>query len=201
MHEQPGTVRHGNGLEWIMVLFGLVVISFVVITIIIFAICLALEHFCQEKTSKDKDAVAPFSVAEYYKRKEKLTLQILEDKKPVSHTIVLWWGLKGLRLNDDGSLEWISRKNPVNQNVFYQSQNSICTTNHPLDVRMNMCQSTQSQIDDLQLQNVALRIQAAQMNQNMAMISLLSAYQYSRYSGYGYCGRDVTGRLIRDLRT
>lgn len=189
LYEQPGTVRHGNGLEWIMGLFGCVVTSFVVSMIIIGAIQLLFAYFRQEKTGKDKDAVAPFSVAEYYKRKEKLTLQILEDKKPVSHTIVLWWGLDGLRLNEDGSREWISRKNTVNQNIFYPSQQSICTPNHPIDIRMNMCQSTQSQIDALKMQNVALQTQAEQINQNMAIISLLhQTYPYTRYICYGYPG-------------
>lgn len=100
----------------------------------------------RKKCKNDKGSIIePFSVAEYFKRKEKLNIELLEEQKAAKHTIVLWWGLDGLRMNEDGSTEWIKKKS-VNQNVFYQHQ----------------------------------------------------TYQYIRYSGYGYPGRDVTGRLIRD---
>ena len=67
----------------------------------------------------------PFVVSEYYDRMEKAALDILENQEPVDQTIILWWGLDGLRLNEDGELEWISRKTPkpVNQNVSYHLAN------------------------------------------------------------------------------
>lgn len=52
----------------------------------------------------------PFSVAEYMDRIDRAQVEILSNQKPVDQTIILWWGLDGLRLNEDGTLEWITRK-------------------------------------------------------------------------------------------
>ena len=73
------------------------------------------------------EPLEPFVVSEYYDRMEKAALDILEHQEPVNQTIILWWGLDGLRLNEDGDLKWISRKKlkPVNQSVFYQTCQSI----------------------------------------------------------------------------
>ena len=75
-----------------------------------------------------------FGVYEYLSRIENATLEIEENKKPADPVIVLWWGLDGLRLNQDGSMEWISRKKPkpVNQNVSYQP----CQAIHPIQTGM-----------------------------------------------------------------
>lgn len=54
----------------------------------------------------------PFLVSEYYERMEKSALDIQKGQEPVDSIIVLWWGLDGLRLNESGELEWISRKEP-----------------------------------------------------------------------------------------
>ena len=51
------------------------------------------------------------SVCEYFEHIEKASIEIQENLKPIDHSIILWWGLDGLQLNDDGELEWISRKN------------------------------------------------------------------------------------------
>jgi len=52
----------------------------------------------------------PFIISECLARTEKEYLEILEQQELVEKTIILWWGFDGLRLNEDGSLEWISRK-------------------------------------------------------------------------------------------
>lgn len=52
----------------------------------------------------------PFSVAEYMDRIDRVQVEILSNQKPVDQTIILWWGLDGLRLNENGTLEWITRK-------------------------------------------------------------------------------------------
>jgi len=52
----------------------------------------------------------PFSVSEYYKRIERTWLEFLSEQECVEkYTLVLWVGLDGLRLNDDGTMEWIKR--------------------------------------------------------------------------------------------
>lgn len=143
--------------------------------------------FEREKPSKGQKAEQtksePFIVSEYYGRIEKAALNILEDQKPVDQIIILWWGLDGLRLNDDGSLEWISRKKPepVNQNVFYQSAQSMAQARPPFDY--SMFQSTQAQINALQTQNTVFQMQAAQQAQNMAMMAAFTSL-YPSYSGF-----------------
>lgn len=52
----------------------------------------------------------PFSVSKYLERIERAALDIVENKEPVDHTIILWWGLDGLRLNENGTIEAVSRK-------------------------------------------------------------------------------------------
>lgn len=53
----------------------------------------------------------PFSVPDYLDRMEKLHLKALQERESEEpHIIVLWWGFDGLRLNADGTREWISRR-------------------------------------------------------------------------------------------
>lgn len=57
-----------------------------------------------------------FSVSEYLDRVEREALKLCEEsEKQEPLKIVLWWGLDGLQLNDDGSLEWIRRKSDGRQ--------------------------------------------------------------------------------------
>jgi len=48
-----------------------------------------------------------FVVSEYLARIEKENLEILESREPVEQIVILWWGLDGLRLNEDGTTEQI----------------------------------------------------------------------------------------------
>lgn len=45
-----------------------------------------------------------FSVCDYLDHMENAALEIAEEKEPIDQTIILWWGLDGLRLDEDGSL-------------------------------------------------------------------------------------------------
>lgn len=51
----------------------------------------------------------PFSVTEYLDRMERESLKLAYQSE--EYLIVLWWGFDGLRLNEDGTAEWISRRN------------------------------------------------------------------------------------------
>ena len=68
----------------------------------------------------------PFVISEYYACTEQAALDILETQESVDQTIILWWGLDGLRLNEDGELEWISRKKcrqrPNNDLIQYENE-------------------------------------------------------------------------------
>ena len=159
----------------------------------------------------------PFIVSEYCDRMEKATLDILEHREAVEQTIILWWGLDGLRLNEDGELEWISRKTPkpvnqnedgelewisrktpkpVNQNVPYHPCQSVPAYNPALFAQM---QSTRASIDALRAQNASLQIQAQalQVQQTVQVINSLQQYcvqypaQYPPYFYGGCCGNYV----------
>lgn len=114
----------------------------------------------------------PFIVSEYYDRMEKAALDILEYQEPVDQIIILWWGLDGLRLNEDGTLEWVNRRKPkpIQENAFYQ----LCQFVPAYDPNLlAQTQSTRSSIDALMAQNENLRMQALHAQQTMQLISSL----------------------------
>ncbi len=114
----------------------------------------------------------PFVVSEYFARIEKASLEILESRKPVEQIVILWWGLDGLRLNEDGATEWISRKKsePVSTSVLYQ-----CRSITP-PPQYNIGQSTQAKIDALMAQNMQLQVQSWKAEQSGQMINALQRY-------------------------
>lgn len=132
----------------------------------------------------------PFIVSEYYDQMEKAALDILEQQEPVDQTIILWWGMDGLRLNDDGTLEWVRRKKqkPVQENVFYQLCQSAPAYNPDL---LAQTQSTRASIDDLMAQNASLRMQALQAQQTAQAINSLQqccVQHPAQYPQYRYAG-------------
>lgn len=112
-----------------------------------------------------------FSVSEYFDRIEKASIEILEEIKPVDHTIVLWWGLDGLRLNEDGTLEWTSRKRQTTGNEFYQPCPSIQPVQSGL-LRFG------------QMQNMAVPIYSLALQQRCVQYPA----QYPQYFYGWFCG-------------
>lgn len=116
----------------------------------------------------------PFSVTEYLDRMEREFLKIAD--KSDKYLIVLWWGFDGLRLNEDGTAEWISRKPAPPPQIDYSLcsrpamysglQNAICNT-----------ESMQAQIQCLQAQ----QLQALQSIQIQNMISSISPDPFPPY--------------------
>lgn len=151
-----------------------------------------IPHFIVSRVNRGNDTpkleIAPFSFPAYFDRMEQAALEILENQEPVDQTIILWWGLDGLRLNEDGTLEWISRKKtkPVNQDISYQMCQSIQPNQAGLQQARwtDQTQSTRTKIEELMMRNVALQNQAAQYMQNTAMIGMLSPPIMPGYIGY-----------------
>lgn len=135
-------------------------IIFVIGTAVATVICL-LYYFINERPYENEriEPQEPFILSEYFSHMEQANLYIWENQEPVDKTIILWWGLDGLRLNEDGSLEWISRKKPkpVNQNIFYQPCQSLAYM-----PRLDMVQSTACKIEMLMHQNQQLQFQMHQ---------------------------------------
>ena len=150
------------------------------------------------KTEREQDKQNElFAISEYYASMEKAALDILEHQEPVDQTIILWWGLDGLRLNEDGTLEWVSRRKPepVQENVFYQLCQSAPAYNPDL---LAQTQSTRASIDALMAQNASLQMQAYQAQQGMQLMNSLQQCcvqypaQYPPYF-YGGCCRNYVG--------
>lgn len=104
--------------------------------------------------------VEPFIVSDYLEEMDRALVDILQKQEPVDQIIILWWGLDGLTLDENGELKWISRKKPkpVNQNVSYQPQQGIC-------------QSPAGIINDLQYQNTYCQTQASPQAQIANLIA------------------------------
>lgn len=146
-----------------------------------------LSRFIASRVNRKNDTpkleIEPFSVPAYFDRMEQIALDILEKQEPIGKTIILWWGLDGLRLNEDGTLEWISRKKQkpdmqgtpdpyviptglFSNNVFYQPLQSI--------MQADETQSKRAQIEELMMRNSALQNQTTQLAQSAAMFCMLT---------------------------
>lgn len=86
------------------------------------------EWICSVFMRSKKETIRPnpFIVSEHYGRMEKAALEILEAQEPIDRIIILWWGLDGLRMNEDGTGEWISRKKPLP--ISHSNTGVICAT-------------------------------------------------------------------------
>lgn len=71
-----------------------------------------------------------FSVSAYLDRIERAALVIEQEKEPVDKTIILWWGLEGIKLNADGSIESVSRKEPKSDPKRGESRVCSCAANN-----------------------------------------------------------------------
>lgn len=103
-----------------MICFLIGLIAFVIIVGNFMLLFLDSAHSLKEKDTLYLSK--PFLVSECYERMEKAALNILDELEPVDQTIILWWGLDGILLNENGELEWISRKkqSPVELNISNQ---------------------------------------------------------------------------------
>lgn len=60
-----------------------------------------------------------FNASGCFERMERAQIDIIESRNPIDKSITLWWGLDGLRLNEDGSIENIHRSNKTAINSGY----------------------------------------------------------------------------------
>lgn len=144
-----------------------------------------------------------FSVSEYLSRIEQAALDILESMKPIDKTITLWWGLDGLRLNEDGTTEWVSRKKKSVEPVSYQPCQSIQPIHAGIGgggggsgnliLPLDQTQSTRAQIDALMAQNAALQTQCIADARNAKIENMIQQCcvqypaQYPLYYYGGFC--------------
>lgn len=114
----------------------------------------------QELEYLEKTQENQFSVTEYYNRIEQESIKLSERK--CQYLIVLWWGNDGLRLNEDGTTEWINRK-PA-PTTTPQVDYSICNTR----ITQSGLQSTICDIEHvIQSQRLSLQAQQIQAMQSI----------------------------------
>ena len=130
-----------------------------------------------------------FSVSEYFDRMEKVSLEILETMEPIDKTITLWWGFDGIRLSEDGTSKWVSRrKKPVENQVHHPFQSTP-----PEAFRYgftDQIQNTRAQIDALMAQCTALQMQSWKSAQ-VANTLQQCCVQYPPYYYGGCCGNYI----------
>ncbi|NCE63713.1 hypothetical protein D1159_03750 [Pseudoflavonifractor sp. 524-17] len=139
----------------------------------------------------------PFVISEYYARTEQAAIDILETQEPVDQTIILWWGLDGLRLTEDGKLEWVSRRKPrpvdtgelrgfgkymvlqnPEQQIAAQMEQMRQQINQPME---QTTAQIDQQINSLRAQNGGLELQ---MIQNLRAAAVMSLLPMPGYMGY-----------------
>lgn len=160
---------------------------------IIFACIFALILFRKlenkaELTVDEHKNVEPFCVSDYLKRTIELSDKLQHGKEQSdNYRLILWWGIDGLRLNDDDLCEWIKKEIIKYTSLsstnggWYKSmvQQTCCTSQYSrLDALLqvqqcNINQCQQSCIDELQMQNTILQLQCAQQQQIQNMIDTI----------------------------
>lgn len=76
----------------------------------------------------------PFSLSSYFDRIEKLNISLLEESENrETEPITLWLGNDGLRLNEDGTTEWIRQEPEHIQKNELCHRHGACGTFHPIE--------------------------------------------------------------------
>lgn len=138
--------------------------------------------FLQSCNIVEKPKQPDFSLSGYFERIENQALELQSEKeKQDPYVIILWWWNDGLRLNDDGSFEWI-RKNQKPVSISYQPQQSI--TRQIDDGIRALGAQIQTEINELRYELLRQQMQAAQTPQMQYIINSLHSSPYPQYISY-----------------
>lgn len=163
----------------------------VVIPIQMVCLCLLIMTWARQTKAKAQTAAKPerpppFSASDYLERIEKASIEILAGlEQEEKYTLVLWAGLDGLRLNENGTLEWIKRDRLGQANP----RKSLPETNMQSYVPCNVHNygnlfNTQNAITSLQAQNTALLFACLQTQQSQNIINALRPSYMQSPLGY-----------------
>lgn len=182
---------------------GMFIVMSIAIAIAICALQYAIVSVLNKNHDKNKDIprfTSDFSVSEYLGRTEKTNTEIaLEQEKQPKYQLVLWLVVDGLRLNEDGTTEWIQREEekPKSMSASYQPPQQRLDFSMMQSTRSTMqallynsgCQNTASQIDQ-QIQTLHSQIQSRYIEQQQQaqyalLINMINQQQsYPRYHQY-----------------
>lgn len=123
-----------------------------------------------------------FSVSDYMKQMEKAGIEVMKQQKNTSkYQLILWAGLDGLRLNDDGTAVWIKREKDRSK-AKITTFCSIHQTTFPDQCGIeNRISYLQRQLANLQMQNMIVQ-------QNNYIINTIQPHylQYAQTPCYNY---------------
>lgn len=147
----------------------------IAVAIFILTVMDYIDFIFAHKQDKIPKLVEPFVLSEYFEHIEKAFIDTLQNQKHVDHIIVLWFGLDGLRMNEDGAFEWISREKPKPdyQNISYQ----MCQSAPILFDGLQNTQATQEQIFALKMQLDMANFNIALQNQMQGINSAIQSQQ------------------------
>lgn len=163
----------------------------VVIPIQMVCLCLLIMTWARQTKAKAQTAAKPerpppFSASDYLERIEKASIEILAGlEQEEKYTLILWAGLDGLRLNEDGTQEWIKRDRLGQANP----RKSLPTTNIQPYVPCNAnyygnLLDTRNAITSLQAQNTAPLFECLQTQQSQNIINALRPSYMQSPIGY-----------------
>lgn len=168
-------------------LFGIIVQSVIAVfvtcilgTMIIISYFVLLKRRKKEKEKHIKKV--EFSVSDYIARRERECLKLLEEREREGpYIITLWLGLDGLRLNTDGTTEWVKRT--AKKDTTTEIQNRGCRTlpDFVLNDMQNCsgtitCAHTESRtLETLIRSNIQSQTQALQLQNLQMQLAMLSA--------------------------
>lgn len=143
-----------------------------------------------------------WNVSEYFDRIEAESLKIAQEKeKQGKYSLILWWGLDGLKMREDGTFEWIRKidktkekskpiecKKPTFQsqmsvgfnqldyrNVYYQPQQSIIQHPETEYLEKLLERQNRDRIEELKKKIAGLELQALQNARNQMLIDQLKS--------------------------
>lgn len=144
----------------------------------------------------------PFSVTEYLDSMEKLHIDLHRQREAEKREpVVLWWGMDGMRINEDGTTEWISKRpeeepEPAPTTIsagYIQAENIICTD--ILGETWTTCvQTPRDQLVELNQRLLAENIHAIQLIRQQRMGDFIRSQYLDECL---HTARDIHGNIIR----
>ena len=100
----------------------------------------------------------PFSVGNYLERIDRELVDLLSTHGSEKTPEILWWGLDGLRLKEDGTTEWISRKKPKPDRMSFPQPAPSEFAGLPSQwFSFQTAQCTRDTLDRLRMENTCIR--------------------------------------------
>lgn len=158
----------------------MVIMTIFLLAGVLMFICLIIHNIYLKKLrEKEKELYnlqfntykSDFSVSKYYERIEQESIKIMQKKyNEPAYILTLWAGNDGLRLNKDGTTEWIKRGEEIKKqdSIDYSMLQNV---GNRIASYADCCQTKESQIQLLQSQLQSCCVQQAMQSQYSSIIN------------------------------